>query len=318
MRRFIFRRFAKWAIVAVASVFVFACGESPTAVVKPPPVDTTPKPPQFVSARVVGPATIVAGTTPSVGLVGVYPDGSTAPLSGGKFSTSKYDVADVMVGGIIVPARLGNFEVRATYPGLTVTPLSVEVVGTPWSQTPTVDPEVQKWAKIPGNMLSPEGRFSRWADGAVLKFYNSGFLPQKYFDAIPVFWGPETPTLRYTTVSDSSEANVMIRNDPTLTRCMEASASWSNQPGAVFGVIVRGVIYVNLSKCGDTEESRIETLVHEVGHVLGIGGHTPAPEQASQRDVMSEVNPVFQMSPFLGDVMRWWRGVKPGSILVPG
>ena len=77
-----------------------------------------------------------------------------------------------MVGGIIVPARLGNFEVRATYPGLTVTPLSVEVVGTPWSQTPTVDPEVQKWAKIPGNMLSPEGRFSRWADGGpeILQF----------------------------------------------------------------------------------------------------------------------------------------------------
>ena len=303
------RSFAKWAIVAVAS-FRFACGKVHCGS-QTPPVDTTPKPPVRFGEE---PARS-GGETP-VGLVGVYP--MVYRLCRGKFSTSKYDVADVMVSGIIVPARLGNFEVRATYPGLTVTPLSVEVVGTPWSQTPTVDPEVQKWAKIPGNMLSPEGRFSRWADGAVLKFYNSGFLPQKYFDAIPVFWGPETPTLRYTTVSDSSEANVMIRNDPTLTRCMEASASWSNQPGAVFGVIVRGVIYVNLSKCGDTEESRIETLVHEVGHVLGIGGHTPAPEQASQRDVMSEVNPVFQMSPFLGDVMRWWRGVKPGSILVPG
>ena len=71
-------------------------------------------------------------------------------------------------------------------------------------------------------------------------------------------------------------------------------------------------------KCGNTEEARMNSFLHEVGQVLGLGGHTPAPAEASRRDIMSEVNKVRAISSFLGGIMRLWRGVNPGNILVPG
>lgn len=124
------------ALIAPA-IFISACGSSgdgPVAVIPPPPpVDTTPKSPTIVSFAVIGTMAMVVGDSVAAPQV-------EATLSNG---TKQAVSSSTIVLGSTAPSVValtatsmkavspGTAQVTATYPGFTVTPLSVVVTPRP-------------------------------------------------------------------------------------------------------------------------------------------------------------------------------------------
>ena len=305
MRRFI-RSLAKWAIVAVASALVSGCfgEEGPTGVKPPPP---PPPPPTFVSARVVGPATIVAGTTPSVGLVGVYPDGSTAPLSGGTFATSKYDIADVTKDGVVIPARVGRFEVRATYPGLVVAPLSVEIVGTPWSTWPWLTPD--DIAFIEGHEVDSRGAITRiggnFPGTVITAWFDPGFAKSSVDSALTLW---TTDSMKFVVVTDSTKAVLIHTFDPSID-----STKTCGEEGTYAADVKNNVIIRSHGRYSPAKKCRgAWTLAHGTGHMLSFVWHT----EPDGTDIMSSPHGAWILSPRTARVRSWKYSIAPGTIPV--
>ena len=272
MRRFIFRRFAKWAIVAVASVFVFACGESPTAVVKPPPVDTTPK---VTSIVVSGDATLIVGAVKQY-LCRVYYDRGDPKDCPPSTSWGSLPSTVVSVNaGIATALRPGNVQITATFEGVSST-LSVEV---------KPDPVVEVWNKL-SSEVQRMVQFFKASDGVLWEvnirkspklWVNPQFPSDSVAQALQnVSWrtGVVNP---FTLVSDSTQAPFKIVYDSALIAYRNADGTeiCGNTSGKMAGgdhEIVSGRISIrpDMPSC-----SQVLVLEHELTHIIGSGGHAP-------------------------------------------
>lgn len=124
------RLFALWALAT--TLVASACGTEigPTTPVVKPPVDTTPKPPTIASVVVVGTTAMVVGESASVPRVEVTKSDGTKEYPSVQLSSTAPSVVIVTATAMKAVAP-GTAQVTASYPGYTVTPLSVTVAPRP-------------------------------------------------------------------------------------------------------------------------------------------------------------------------------------------
>jgi hypothetical protein len=154
------------------------------------------------------------------------------------------------------------------------------------------------------------GAITRWVKSPILVWFGPGFS-QADGSAAVAFWSdvlkPAGTLLQETSVE--AAADVVFRIDPLFP------------PGPICGgegpsLIVDHVIlagngtYSPAPQCTFTGTTAQTALIHGLGHVLGLVGHTP-----SNTDVMSTPQSTLRLSPVLREVAVTLYSLAPGTIL---
>lgn len=105
----------------------------------------------------------------------------------------------------------------------------------------------------------------------------------RYWNEYGSRYGDYNMTFRY--VTDSDDADLIIRVVPTITSCPNAADPIACSPFIESNTTVTSTQYVDI-ETGFTNETTVLILKHELGHVLGIDhGEEPMPLMAHQRTV---------------------------------
>jgi hypothetical protein len=226
-------------------------------------------------------------------------------------------LATVNVTGLVAAVRAGELQINARFED-TSGVLRITVVGTPsvptvpWSQLPSLSSEARSF--ITSSNLN--WAYGGGAAGAV-KRWNSfpiSIRADRNIDSSDVeeavnFWQSITNRkITFRLVPFSAEASLVLSLQwppPNNIMVSERTCAVGGPTTIQNNVIVSGGAYFDKarSNCGLSAP----ILAHEIGHTLGILGHT-----TSDTDVMNSSGPVLRASPLVSEVFNWLYSVEPG------
>lgn len=293
------------AVLAAVLTAALGCGVQDSTPTDPGPVRPVV---ELVSLQVSGDSVVVEENTASFVALGRYSDGSTTSSPPGvKWSSSDTSVATINALGMVTALRPGNFQVVASLgPTRGTASVRVKNSGTPWSELPPISEAGKKFLQLAN--LGYTGRVKRW-EIPTLSVWADPSYSREYLRIGFEYWAVRTNgNLAFRLVTDSASADVIIVFDATIVDPPSVSICGTGGPTKYLGdVMVRGEIRLKPVGC-----LGIGVLIHEIGHVIGIMGHTP-PNQ----DVMGFPQLTLNESPVPSEVAGWMyhgsvrAGTKP-------
>ena len=325
-------------VVAVAAIVASACGGDgssalPSAVVptapSPAPAPSppapspapSPTPPSVTlsSVVVVGSMSLREGETAQLTSTARYSDGSTKDVTAAStWSSAAPSLAAVNATGMVAAVKAGEVEINARFEDrsgalrIAVSPSST----VPWSRLPPLSSEGRSfitssnldWASGGG----AAGAVKRWNSFPISIRADRNISSDQVEEAVDFWQSLTNGKIRFRVVPFSSDASIVLSLQwPPPNNIMVSERTCAvGGPGTVSNnVIVSGAAYFDSIKanCG----LGAAVLAHEIGHALGLLGHT-----ASDTDVMSAAVSSasgVRASPLLSEVINWLYSVEPGT-----
>jgi hypothetical protein len=141
--------------------------------------------------------------------------------------------------------------------------------------------EMIKMLLIPGTGATDDknalDHVRRWADGQVISIYAPDFNPEHLVHAMTFWTEVSGGKLMFSVVTEESQAKVKLSRDPLPGNAC-AIASWSDTNFVIYGGWAKFAFGYGRLDCMAEPRGWGEKgiVVHEMGHVIGIGGHTPS------------------------------------------
>ena len=324
-------------VVALAAIVAGACGgdspsplpsatiptspsptPSPSPAPEPSPTPSpTPPPLSLSSVVVVGRMSLREGESAQFASTARYSDGSTKDVTAASaWSSAAPSLATVSATGMVAAVKAGEVEINVRFEDRSGS-LRIAVVGTltvPWSRLPPLSTEGRSFVTSSNlNWTSgggASGAVKRWNNFPISIRADRSVSSDELEKAVDFWQSLTNGKIRFRMVSSSADADMVLSlqwppPDNIMVSERTCAVGW---PRTVLNnVIVSGAVYIDSVKANCSIESGI--LAHEIGHALGLLGHT-----ASDTDVMSPALPSpLRASPLLTEVINWLYSVEPGT-----
>ena len=248
-----------------------------------------------------------------------YSDGSTKDVTAAStWSSAAPSLAAVNATGMVAAVKAGEVEINARFEDrsgslrIAVSPSST----VPWSRLPPLSSEGRSFITSSnldwGSGGGAAGAVKRWNSFPISIRADRNISSDEVEEAVNFWQSITNGKIRFRVVPFSADASIVLSLQwPPPNNIMVSERTCAvGGPGTISNnVIVSGAAYFDPVKanCG----LGAAVLAHEIGHVLGLLGHT-----ASETDVMSaNVSPASGVrgSPLLSEVINWLYSVEPGT-----
>jgi len=177
----------------------------------------------------------------------------------------------------------------------------------PWSQLPPISNEAKDYIvknNLTGNWYS-NGAVTRWNTFPIKVYADPYFTVQDVADATNIWTRASNGKITFRLVSTRDEADMTLNSPPRAVFSNQfCAANWVE--AVVSNVITKASHHFRKSE-GCKDESRID-LAQNIGFILGLDGFT-----AEGTDLMSRLNPIWNVSPLLSEIVNWLYSVEPGT-----
>lgn len=149
---------------------------------------------------------------------------------------------------------------------------------------------------------------ARWTNFPIRVWAESGFRAQDLQEAVNIWQSATGGRVTFAIVPSANQANIVF---DLSGQGIPSGSCGVEGPGPISNFLMSSGFghYLNQPQCAPNGEWRIG-LAHGLGHILGLGGHTP-----SGSDLMGSPSSIWSMSPLLSEIMTWIYSVPPGTRL---
>jgi hypothetical protein len=204
-------------------------------------------------------------------------------------------------------------------PGPSPTPAPTPTTrGTPWSELPPLSAEAKDFIvnynlnkAYPGGEI---GAVRRWDSFPIPIYASPDFRAQDLVAAVNLWQEATAGKITFQIVADPASAGIVLDMQwppPGVSGPIPEESCGSEGPRRFSGntIIFGGGNYAFKDKprCAGNGDNRTG-LAHGIGHILGLGGHTP-----SAFDLMGSPQSTWVVSPLLREIINWLYSVPPGT-----